>query len=125
MKIETIKVKTTLDKGKTTERVEEWEIQVEKFDSTDISITVKGDAAKLLTADKVLSLINSQYSTNAANDSRRERGSGPAKRIETSEAVSRLVRSLNCTEAQAKRFLGFPLTDEERESLKALDATAA
>ncbi len=114
MKTVTLEVKTKVldDKGNAVldadgkPTYKKWNIESKEFDARDITITVNGEAAQFLKADKVLELVNTQYQTNDKNESRRQETTGPAKSIKTDEALSRIMRALNCDEATARGYLG-------------------
>lgn len=78
-----------------------WQVPCQEFESADITVTLSADAAKFLTPESVLSLVNRQYSTDVANESRRERTSGAPKRVET-EGMIRVLMSLGMTREQAE-----------------------
>ena len=109
MKTEQVKVATNVldeagnpkkdDKGKNLK--ETWEITVHVFDEKDIAITVSPEASKFVSAEKILADFNRQYSTDAANESRRERTTGGPKRVETDKMVAVLM-SLGLSEEDAK-----------------------
>src|SRR3972149_1809668 len=60
---------------------EEWPIKVTEYEKGDFSISFKG-GVQVLGDETVLSLINRQLATDLANESRRERTAGPAKRVD-------------------------------------------
>jgi hypothetical protein len=102
MKAKTLTVKTgSKEKG----NLQEWTVETKEFDSNDIGIVLTDEAkAELGSEEAVLKLINSQFATNAANDSRRERTAGGPKRIET-EGMLRVLMSMGKTEDEAKALI--------------------
>src|SRR3989304_5868885 len=70
---------------------EEWPIKVTEYEKGDFSISFKG-GVQVLGDETVLSLINRQLATDIANESRRERTAGPAKRVDR-ESVGAFVEA--------------------------------
>lgn len=83
------------------EAKESWEIPGVEFEASDLTISISPEASKYLTAESALSLINRQYATDCANDSRREKTAGAPKRVET-EGMIRVLMSLGMTREQAE-----------------------
>ena len=98
--MKSIKIKVATGKG---DDKKAWEVDGIEFEQSDLSVTVNGDAAKYLTPESVLSLVNRQYVTDTANESRREQTAGAPKRVETASMVSVLMGlGLTKEEAEAK-----------------------
>ena len=82
-----------------------WTVPCTEFEPTDIQVVLTDEVkAKGITPEIVLNLVNTQYQTNAANTSRRERTTGAPKRIETEKMVAVLV-SMGKTREEAETIL--------------------
>ena len=83
---------------------EEWPIKVTEYEKGDFSISFRS-GVPVLGDETVLSLINRQLATDIANESRRERTAGPAKRVDRESMVILLMSppfNLSKEDAEAK-----------------------
>jgi hypothetical protein len=96
MKNVTLKVST----GKADAK-EVWEVATVEFEKQDISVALSADAGKYLNQETALSLLNRQWQTDVANESRRERTSDAPKRVAV-EGMLKVLMSLGMTQEQAE-----------------------
>jgi len=96
MKNVTLKVSTGKADAKET-----WEVSTVEFEKQDISLAISPEAGKYLSQDAALSLVNRQWQTDVANESRRERTSDAPKRVAV-EGMLKVLMSLGMTQEQAE-----------------------